>query len=160
MPSASASADFGRHAERAQHIDDEPVAHAHAIGQRVCLSRSGIPRDRGAPSPDPARLRREMVLIAVACDTPSRRAMSVGRASPSPVQQIGDQFGVILKQRGRLRRPRLAETARLGRLRRGACPCREPGPERRAGHIAPVRNAQPQTIFYSSCQNVANGYIL
>ena len=28
---------FGRHAERAQHIDHEPVADAHAIGQRMAL---------------------------------------------------------------------------------------------------------------------------
>ena len=62
-----------------------------------------------------------MVLMAVAWETPSRRAMSVGRASPSPAQQIGDQFDIVLEQRGRLRRPRLAEAARLGAFRRQLC---------------------------------------
>jgi len=56
--------------------------------------------------------------MAVACDTPSRRAMSVGRASPSFV-------GVVLEHGGRLRRPRLLETPGLrlfGRkFRNGRC---------------------------------------
>jgi hypothetical protein len=42
---------------------------------------SGTRRGRAGRG-QPARFRREIVLMAVACDTPSRRAMSVGRASP------------------------------------------------------------------------------
>ena len=58
-----------------------------------------------------------MVLIAVACETPSRRAMSVGRASPALAKQVGDQLDIVFEQRGRLRRARLAEAARLGPFR-------------------------------------------
>ena len=54
-----------------------------------------------------------MVLTAVACETPKRRAMSVGRASPASGQEVGDQLHVVFEQRGRLRRARLAEAARL-----------------------------------------------
>ena len=28
---------FGRHAQRAQQIDDQPVAHAHPVGKRVAF---------------------------------------------------------------------------------------------------------------------------
>ena len=46
-----------------------------------------LQRFEGAALAEQARFRREMVLMAVAWETPKRRAMSVGRASPSPVKR-------------------------------------------------------------------------
>ena len=77
---------LGRHAERAEQVDDEPVADAHAVGQRLSLLGEEDPR-YGRAVAKPARLRREIVFTAVAWETPSRRAMSVGRASPSPASR-------------------------------------------------------------------------
>ena len=55
---------FGRHAERAQKVDDEPVARPHAGGERVAFfGEDAAIRPRGG---SPARFTRAMVLIAVA----------------------------------------------------------------------------------------------
>ena len=77
---------LGRNPERAQDIDHQAVAHPHAVGQRLALLGQKYPPIR-ACGRQPGAFQREIVFTAVACDTPSRRAISVGRASPAPVSR-------------------------------------------------------------------------
>ena len=152
---------FGRHAERAENIDHQPVADAHAVGERLAL----LGQEHAAIRPrrcQPGALEARIVLIAVAWDTPRRRAMSVGRASPA-CQKVGDQLDIIFQQRGRLRRTCLAEAARL-RAFRGKLP---PPPARAYVSPCPPRPGSSgfqqysgfrrprRTTLFSSCQNIA-----
>ena len=122
MPSASASAT----------LDGTPSALSTSTTRR-CRTRTrsasacpfsvrNTPR-YGRAVANPARFRRAIVFTAVACDTPSRRAMSVGRASPGAPHQIGDEFDVIFQKRCGLRSSRFSEAAGLrsfrGKLFRG-----------------------------------------
>ena len=74
---------FHRNAQREQYIDHQPVACPHPLRQALPGLAEEHPAIRlGDCQPFPLQ-RWLIVLIAVACDTPSRRAISVGRASPS-----------------------------------------------------------------------------
>ena len=112
MPSASASA-IGRNAERAQNVDHEPMANAHALGQRLPLlgEEHAAIRPRGR---EPAALEARNGLDRGGvrnAETPG----DVGRPRLAGVlQEIGDQFHVVFQQGGRLRRAGLAEAPRLG----------------------------------------------
>ena len=70
-----------RNADRQQQIDHDAVPCPDAVGQLLPASVRNTPR-YGLAMARPSRFNRPIVLIAVACETPSRRAMSVGRASP------------------------------------------------------------------------------
>ena len=113
MPSASASAEFGRHAQRAQHVDDEAVAHPHPIGQLVALL------GQKHPAIGPRRRQAGALEARNGLDGGGvRHAEPAGDVGGPRLafafEQIRDQLGIILKKRSRLRRPRLAEPARLG----------------------------------------------
>jgi len=69
-------------ADGAQKIDNEPMPGADAIGETMAPPASRTRRGRASMWQAPRALRRVIVLIAVAWVTPSRRAISVGRASP------------------------------------------------------------------------------
>ena len=71
-----------RHPDGAQHVNHEPVPGTHPMRQLRAGFVKKTPR-YGREVAMPARLSRAMVLMAVASDTPKRRAMSVGRASPA-----------------------------------------------------------------------------
>ena len=117
MPSASASAEFGRHAERAQNVDHEPMANAHALRHRFPLLGEEYaaigPRGR-EPGALETRNRLDRGGVRNA-ETPG----DVGRPRFAGIlQQVGDQFHIVFQQGGRLRRTGLAEAPRLGAFRR------------------------------------------
>ena len=73
---------FYWHSYRAKNVDNEPMTSADFCASASPFSVKNTPR-YGRAVANPVRFKRETVLIAVAWETPSRRAMSVGRASPS-----------------------------------------------------------------------------
>jgi hypothetical protein len=112
IPSASACR-LGRHAERAEQVDDEPVADAHAVGQRLSLLGEEDPAIRARGGQAGAFEARDRLHRGGVGD--AKPAGDVGRPRfACPEEQIGDQLDIVFQQGGRLRRARLAETARLG----------------------------------------------
>ncbi len=89
--------EFDRHAERAQEIDHEAVAHPHAVGQRVALlgqEHAAIGPRGGQAGAFQARdgLDRGGVRHAEAPGDIGRAGFALA------CQEIGDQLGVILQQ--------------------------------------------------------------
>ena len=72
---------FRRNADGEQQVHHDAVPRAHTLCQLSPASVRNTPR-YGLAIASPSRFNRPIVLIAVACETPRRRAMSVGRASP------------------------------------------------------------------------------
>src|SRR5215471_13561295 len=111
---------FGRFrgdADRTQQIDHQPVARLHAGGERFAglgEEHAAIRARGGQPLALHARDRFDGGGVG---DAEAARDVGGARLAPRG-QQVGDQFGVVLQQRVRLRRSRLAEAARLRGLGR------------------------------------------
>ena len=97
MPSASASADFGRHPDGAQQINHQPVPHAHPVGK--CMAFLGEEnaavrargRKAGALEPGDGFDGGGVGNAETAGDV-GRPRLALAR------KKVRDQFGVILEQ--------------------------------------------------------------
>ena len=104
---------FGRHAECAQDIDDEPMANAHAFRQPLPLAgeeHAAIwPRGGQSGALEP-RNRLDCGGVGDA-----EAACNISRARLADVlQEVGDQLDIVFQKRRRLRRAGLAEPPGLG----------------------------------------------
>jgi len=105
-------AGFGRDADRAQNVNHQACGRGTRCARAVpAVVRTRRDKTSGAM---PARFNRDIVLMAVAWDTPSRRAMR--RARFACARKRSDEFHIIFEQRGRLSDLVLPKQARLRKL--------------------------------------------